>query len=138
MTPLRTTTLDREGSPAPNGVGATRRFSVIGPAQIEEVTAYERPTRFVYELRSGLPVKELVGTRGADHIWRRDSDRLPRARDAGEPSSRTHPRSCAQVGNRPTSQRRDQNRGGSAMSAIASRLWRYLHAHTTTKGPADA
>jgi len=62
MTALRSSTLDREGTPAPNGAGAIRRFSVVGPAQTEEVTVYERPTRFVYELRSGLPAKDHVGT----------------------------------------------------------------------------
>lgn len=62
MTLLRKSTLDREGTPAPNGVGAVRRLSLIGPDQTEEVTEYVRPTRFVYRLLSGLPVKDHVGT----------------------------------------------------------------------------
>lgn len=59
---LRTSELVRAGEPEPNGVGALRRMSVIGPAQIEEITEFERPTRFVYRLRSGLPVRDHVGT----------------------------------------------------------------------------
>lgn len=59
---LRTSEFVRAGEPEPNGVGALRRMSVIGPAQIEEITEFERPTRFAYRLRSGLPVRDHVGT----------------------------------------------------------------------------
>jgi uncharacterized protein YndB with AHSA1/START domain len=62
MSPLRKSTLDREGTPAPNGVGAIRRLSLIGPSQVEEVTEYVRPTRFGYKLLSGLPVRDHVAT----------------------------------------------------------------------------
>lgn len=62
ITALRHSTLEREGYPAPDGVGAIRRLSVIGPPAREEVTVYERPGRFAYELRSGLPVRDHVGT----------------------------------------------------------------------------
>jgi Polyketide cyclase / dehydrase and lipid transport len=62
MSPLRTSELVRPGSPEPNGVGAVRRMGLIGPTQTEEVTVFERPTRFGYELRSGLPVRDHVGT----------------------------------------------------------------------------
>lgn len=62
MSPLRTSELVRQGSPEPNGVGAIRRMSLIGPAQTEEIIEFERPTRFGYRLRSGLPVRDHVGT----------------------------------------------------------------------------
>src|SRR6202012_4517579 len=41
----RRSTLDREGVPAPNGVGAVRRIEAIGPAIVEEIIEYVRPTR---------------------------------------------------------------------------------------------
>ena len=34
---LRRSTLDREGTPAPNGVGAVRRLEAVGPAIVEEI-----------------------------------------------------------------------------------------------------
>jgi uncharacterized protein YndB with AHSA1/START domain len=62
MSPLRISKLERRGEPEPNGVGAIRRLGVFGATQTEEVTVFERPTRFVYQLRSGLPVRDHVGT----------------------------------------------------------------------------
>ena len=63
ITPLRKAELEREGEPAPNGVGAIRVLSVVlGPPMREEVIAYERPRRFSYKLLSGLPVRDHVGT----------------------------------------------------------------------------
>ncbi len=62
MTPLRTSVLERPGDTDTNGVGARRRIGVVGPTQVEEVTVFERPTRFAYKLISGLPVREHVGT----------------------------------------------------------------------------
>jgi uncharacterized protein YndB with AHSA1/START domain len=62
MTPLRKSVLEREGEPAPNGVGAIRRLSAIGPPLREEVLTYEEPRRFSYTLLSGLPVRDHVGT----------------------------------------------------------------------------
>jgi uncharacterized protein YndB with AHSA1/START domain len=58
----RRSTLDREGIPAPNGVGAIRRLEAIGPPIVEEVTEYQRPTRYAYKLLSGAPVRDHVGT----------------------------------------------------------------------------
>jgi polyketide cyclase/dehydrase/lipid transport protein len=59
------TTLDREGVPAPDGVGAIRRLRSGRRGQrttIEEVVAFEPPAdgraRFAYELRSGLPLRD--------------------------------------------------------------------------------
>ena len=62
MTPLRKSVLEREGEPAPNGVGAIRVLSAIGPPLREETIVYERPSRFSYKLLSGLPVRNHVGT----------------------------------------------------------------------------
>lgn len=62
ITPLRKAELEREGEPAPNGVGAIRKLSAVGPPLREEVLAYEPATRFSYTLLSGLPVRDHVGT----------------------------------------------------------------------------
>ncbi|HYJ22029.1 MAG TPA: SRPBCC family protein, partial [Solirubrobacterales bacterium] len=62
ITPLRKSALEREGEPAPNGVGSIRVLSAVGPPLREETIAYEAPTRFSYTLLSGLPVRDHVGT----------------------------------------------------------------------------
>jgi uncharacterized protein YndB with AHSA1/START domain len=62
ITPLRKAALEREGEPAPDGVGAIRKLSAVGPPLREEVLAYEAPNRFSYKLLSGLPVRDHVGT----------------------------------------------------------------------------
>jgi uncharacterized protein YndB with AHSA1/START domain len=62
LMPLRKSELEREGEPAPNGVGAIRRLSVAGPPLREEVLAYEPSARFSYKVLSGLPVRDHVGT----------------------------------------------------------------------------
>jgi uncharacterized protein YndB with AHSA1/START domain len=59
---VRSSTLDREGTPAPNGVGAVRRLLAAGPPIVEEIIDYERPTRYAYKLLSGAPVRDHVGT----------------------------------------------------------------------------
>lgn len=62
MSAMRISVVEKPGSPDPNGLGAIRRVGLIGPTQTEEVTVFERPTRFVYALRSGLPVRDHTGT----------------------------------------------------------------------------
>jgi uncharacterized protein YndB with AHSA1/START domain len=62
LTPLRKSEIEREGEPAPNGLGAIRRLTAVGPALREEVIAYEPVERFSYKLLSGLPVRDHVGT----------------------------------------------------------------------------
>lgn len=62
ITPMRKSVLERQGDPAPNGVGAIRVLSSVGPALREEVLSYEPPTRFSYRLLSGAPVRDHVGT----------------------------------------------------------------------------
>jgi len=62
MTPLRRSELEREGDPAPNGVGAIRVLTAVGPPLREEVVAYERPGRFSYKVLSGAPIRDHLGT----------------------------------------------------------------------------
>lgn len=58
----RRSTLDREGTPAPNGVGATRRLVAIGTTFVEEIVDYERPTRWAYTVLSGAPIRDHLST----------------------------------------------------------------------------
>ncbi len=62
VTPIRRVELEREGEPAPNGVGAIRVLHSVGPPLREEVIGYERPGRFSYTMLSGAPVRDHVGT----------------------------------------------------------------------------
>ena len=62
LTPLRRVDLEREGDPAPNGVGAIRVLRAVGPPLREEVLIYRPPSRFSYKVLSGLPVRDHVGT----------------------------------------------------------------------------
>lgn len=62
LTPLRKAELEREGSPDPNGTGAIRKLTAVGPPMREEVIAFDAPTRFSYTVLSGLPVRDHVGT----------------------------------------------------------------------------
>jgi uncharacterized protein YndB with AHSA1/START domain len=62
ITPMRRSVLEREGEPAPNGVGAIRVLHSVGPPLREEVIAYRPPARFSYTLISGAPVRDHVGT----------------------------------------------------------------------------
>ena len=73
ITPLRSSTLEREGEPAPNGVGAIRDLRLAGPPIREEVTAFERPTRFSYKMLSGAPIRTYDATvdLAADGQWTR-------------------------------------------------------------------
>ena len=59
---MRKPTLERKGDPAPNGVGAIRVLSTVGPPLREEVIAFQAPSRFSYKLLSGMPVRDHVGT----------------------------------------------------------------------------
>lgn len=59
---LRKSTLEREGEPTPNGAGAIRVLTAVGPPIREEVIVYERPSRFAYKVLSGLPLRDHLGT----------------------------------------------------------------------------
>lgn len=62
FTPIRRAVLEHEGRGEPCGVGAVRALHLIGPPVRERVLAFERPRLFSYELISGQPVRELIGT----------------------------------------------------------------------------
>jgi uncharacterized protein YndB with AHSA1/START domain len=62
ITPLRKSVLEREGDPPPNGVGAIRVMTSVGPPLREKVVAYEPPTRFSYTVISGAPIRDHLGT----------------------------------------------------------------------------
>jgi uncharacterized protein YndB with AHSA1/START domain len=62
LTPLRKSELERKGKADPNGVGAIRKLTAVGPPMREEVIAFEAPSRFSYTVLSGLPVRDHVGT----------------------------------------------------------------------------
>jgi uncharacterized protein YndB with AHSA1/START domain len=61
ITPVRKVELEREGDPAPDGVGAIRVIRSIGPPLREEIVSYERPTRFSYTVLSGAPMRDHIG-----------------------------------------------------------------------------
>jgi uncharacterized protein YndB with AHSA1/START domain len=49
--------LEREGTPTADGVGALRAFGTGPFKSREEVVAFEPPTHLAYELRRGMPIK---------------------------------------------------------------------------------
>ena len=51
-------TLEREGDPAPDGVGAIRRFGFPVYKSREQVLEFDPPTHFAYTLLSGLPLRD--------------------------------------------------------------------------------
>ncbi len=53
--------LDREGEPAPDGVGAIRRFTTLGMGSREEVVSWEPPRHLGYVILSGFPVRNYRG-----------------------------------------------------------------------------
>ena|SRR5690349_9950505 len=59
-TAIRTVELEREGEPAPNGVGAIRRLAAapLAPPLREQVTRFEEARRLDYTLLSGAPVRD--------------------------------------------------------------------------------
>jgi uncharacterized protein YndB with AHSA1/START domain len=69
--------LEREGDPAPDGVGAIRRFGFPVFASREEVVAFEPPTHLGYTMLKGLPLRgyrsdvtlTAVAGGGTDIAW---------------------------------------------------------------------
>lgn len=54
--------LEREGVPAPNGVGCVREISNTGMKIYEEVLSFEPPRRMTYRLvRGAVPIKDHLG-----------------------------------------------------------------------------
>jgi hypothetical protein len=76
--PWSSTVYDSEGSPAPDGVGAVRRFRRWPVTSVERVELFEPPSRFGYELLEGLAIGEYhavvtltdAGGGGTDIHWR--------------------------------------------------------------------
>jgi len=70
--------LEREGVPAPDGVGAIRRFGFRIYQSREEVVAFDAPHHLAYVLHSGLPVRDYradvtlreAADGGTDLEWR--------------------------------------------------------------------
>ena len=62
ISPIRSSTLEREGEPAPNGVGAIRVLKTLGPPLREEIVEFVPGERLVYKLLSGAPLRNHVGT----------------------------------------------------------------------------
>ncbi len=59
---LGTVRLDRQGTPAPNGVGAVRAISSAGVTVYEEVLTFEPPKRMTYRVvKGGIPIKDHLG-----------------------------------------------------------------------------
>ena len=49
--------LEREASPVPDGVGAIRKFTILGVGSREEVVAWDPPGHLAYRILSGFPVR---------------------------------------------------------------------------------
>ncbi len=49
---------EREGDPAPGGVGAIRRLGLRSVGSREEIVGYDPPRHLAYTLLSGLPVRD--------------------------------------------------------------------------------
>ena len=56
-TAARRVSIDVEGVPAPNGLGAVRIFHTGLVKTVERVVVYEPPHRLVYVLDKGLPIR---------------------------------------------------------------------------------
>lgn len=54
--------LDREGVPAPNGIGCVRVISNGGVKVFEEVVSFDPPERMTYRVvKGGIPIKDHLG-----------------------------------------------------------------------------
>jgi uncharacterized protein YndB with AHSA1/START domain len=70
--------LEREGVPAPNGVGCVREIGTAGFKVYEEVLSFDPPRRMTYRLvRGAVPIKDHLGevifephARGTLVTWR--------------------------------------------------------------------
>jgi hypothetical protein len=54
--------LEREGTPAPNGVGCVREISNLGVKLYEEVVSFDAPRRMTYRVvRGAVPISDHLG-----------------------------------------------------------------------------
>lgn len=51
---------EREGTPAPGGVGAIRALGMRRVGSREEIVVYDPPTHLAYTILSGLPVRDYL------------------------------------------------------------------------------
>lgn len=71
---IRESFWEREGTPAPGGVGAIKRLGAKPVYSREETVEYDPPGRYAYRILSGQPVKayradvELTPADGGTHI----------------------------------------------------------------------
>ena len=61
LVPGMSVRLQREGDPAPIGIGAVRVIEGAGVRAVEEVVEFDPPNRMVYVVLSGFPIKEHRG-----------------------------------------------------------------------------
>ena len=52
---IKSSELEQEGQPAPNGLGAIRVIRLPGATVREQVTEFDRPTQYSYRMLSGAP-----------------------------------------------------------------------------------
>jgi len=76
---VRRSSFEREGTPAPGGVGAIRRLGAPPLFAREEIVAFDPPHGLSYVLRSGMPLREYradvsltasASGEGTDIVWR--------------------------------------------------------------------
>jgi uncharacterized protein YndB with AHSA1/START domain len=82
--PWKSSDYEREGTPAPGGVGAVRVLKRPAMTLREEVTEFEPPERMAYKLLSGMPVRDYRAEvtlyeagAGSEILWRSEFDALP-------------------------------------------------------------
>lgn len=59
---IKSSELEQEGEPAPNGVGAIRVIRLPGATVREQVTEFDRPAQYSYRMLSGAPLHDFVAT----------------------------------------------------------------------------
>jgi hypothetical protein len=74
---------EREGVPAPDGIGSVRALGLGRMGSREEVVAFDAPRHFAYVLLSGLPVEEYradvrLSADGAGTLVRWDARFVPK------------------------------------------------------------
>lgn len=60
---IKSSELEQEGDPAPNGLGAIRVIRLPGATVREQVTEFDRPAQYSYRmLRGAAPLRDFVAT----------------------------------------------------------------------------
>ncbi|MGH1341829.1 MAG: SRPBCC family protein [Nannocystales bacterium] len=58
---VRSVTLNPPGREERNGLGAIRHVKAVGPTIVEEVVEWDAPSRYVYVLLRGAPIRDHRG-----------------------------------------------------------------------------